>query len=189
MPDGLLPAGASRLHGSPVLNLANIVSFARICAVPLAIWLVLREQLGAAFVVFTMAGLSDALDGWLARRYGGSALGAMLDPVADKALLISMFVTLAAVGVLPDWLAILVVFRDVVILGGAVLLWLTGTLTRVRPLFISKVNTALQLLLVGAALLISGFGLHLPAVMQALTIVVATSTLVSGAAYVVRTTR
>ena len=69
-----------------------------------------------------VAGLSDAVDGWLARRYGGNSIGALLDPVADKALLVTMYVTLAVVRELPDWLAILVVFRDLLIVGGVIVL-------------------------------------------------------------------
>ena len=73
----------------------------------------------------------------------------MLDPLADKALLVSMFVTLAVIGVLPDWLAILAVFRDLVIIGGLLVMWQLAMPVRIRPLLISKLNTALQLLLVG----------------------------------------
>ena len=103
------------------------------------------------------------MDGWLARRNGGgNALGALLDPVADKALLVTMYVTLAAVNVLPDWLAILVVFRDVVIVGGVVVLAVLGQPVLIRPLYVSKLNTALQIVLVAVALLLAGFGLAAP---------------------------
>ena len=89
------------------------------------------------------------MDGWLARRNGGgNSVGALLDPVADKALLVTMYVTLAAVRVLPDWLAILVVFRDMVIVGGVVVLSLLGQSVLIRPLYVSKLNTALQIVLV-----------------------------------------
>ena len=81
------------------------------------------------------------MDGWLARRYGGNAIGALMDPVADKALLVTMYITLAVVGVLPDWLAILVVFRDVLIVGGVVVLAVLGHAVTIRPLYISKLNT------------------------------------------------
>ncbi len=172
-----------------ILNLPNVISFARLCAVPLAIWLVLHRELMAAFGLFTAAGVSDAVDGWLARRWGGSAVGAMLDPMADKALLIGMFVTLAAVDVLPDWLAILVVFRDVVIVGGVLVLWYTETPVAVRPLMISKVNTAAQLVLVGVALLLAGLGIESPALLSALVWAVAATTLASGAAYLARLAR
>lgn len=184
MPDGGLPRGRAE-----IVNLPNIVSFARLCAVPLAVWLVLRHELAAACALFAAAGVSDAIDGWLARRRGGSPLGALLDPMADKALLISMFITLAAIGVLPDWIAILVVFRDVVIVGGVLMLWLTSAPVRIRPLWISKLNTALQLLLVGLALLLEGFGVQVPYLLPALVWAVAGTTLFSGALYVWRTAR
>ena len=86
-------------------------------------------------------------------------MGALLDPVADKALLVTMYVTLAAVEALPDWLAILVVFRDVVIVGGVVVLSVLGQSVLIRPLYISKLNTVLQIVLVAVTLLLSGFGL------------------------------
>ncbi len=106
------------------------------------------------------------MDGWLARRNGGgNSVGALLDPVADKALLVTMYVTLAAVQVLPDWLAILVVFRDMVIVGGIVVLSLLGQSVLIRPLYVSKLNTALQIVLVAVTLLLSGFGLAAPAVL------------------------
>jgi cardiolipin synthase len=174
------PVGASML-----LTLPNAVTFARLCAVPATMWLILRHDLHAAFAVFVAAGLSDAVDGWLARRRGGgNAVGAVLDPVADKALLVSLYVTLAAIGVLPDALAILVVFRDVVIVGGVLVLAVLGHAVRIRPFLISKVNTAVQIVLVGVALLLDGFGLHAPMLMTALVWTVAATTFASGAAYV-----
>src|SRR5690242_16756340 len=123
MPDGTKPPPAL---GSATFTVANFITFLRLCAVPVAVWLVLRGQFLAAFWLFTAAGASDALDGWLARRHGPTRLGGILDPIADKALLVSMFVTLAVVHVLPDWLAILVVFRDVVIVGGVLALSVLG---------------------------------------------------------------
>ena len=184
-----MPDGALRARRAEVVNLPNIITFGRLCAVPLAVWLVLRNQLALTFGLFALAGISDGVDGWLARRRGGSALGAMLDPVADKALLVSMFITLAAVGVLPDWLAILVVFRDVLIVGGLLLMWQLAMPVRIRPLAISKLNTALQLLLVGLALLLQGFTLHAPGLLAVLTWLVAATTVLSGAAYVWKAAR
>ena len=116
MPDG---SQVGRSASATLLTLPNVITFARLCAVPLSVWLVLEQQFVQAFFLFVAAGASDAVDGWLARRNGGgNSVGALLDPVADKALLVTMYVTLAAVRALPDWLAILVVFRDVVIVGG-----------------------------------------------------------------------
>jgi cardiolipin synthase len=184
-----MPDGYARARGAQIVNLANVITFARLCAVPLAIWLVLRRQLALTFCVFAAAGVSDAIDGWLARRRGGSAVGAMLDPLADKVLLVSMFVALAVIGVLPDWLAILAVFRDLVIVAGLMLMWQLAIPVRIRPLLISKANTALQLLLVGLALLLRGFDLHAPTLLNVLIWTVAASTLLSLAAYVVKAGR
>ena len=181
MPDGsrLAPPTSNAL-----LTLPNVISFCRLCLVPFTVWLVLQHRLAEAFALFVLAGLSDAVDGWLARRGAGSAVGAVLDPLADKALMMTMYVTLAVIGALPDWLAILVVFRDILIIGGVLLLTLTGQSVTIRPLLISKINTALQIVLVAAVLFLSGFDLHLPWLATTLIWAVAISTLASGAAYV-----
>jgi len=186
MPDGShYSSGAS----SVVFNLPNIVTFGRLCAVPLAFWLVLEHRLAEAFFLFVAAGISDAVDGWLARRYGGNAIGAVLDPVADKTLLVTMYVTLAAIGVIPVWLAILVVFRDLVIVGGVIVLGILGHPIVIRPLYISKLNTVCQIVLVSLALLLTGFELSVPGLIQGVSWLVAATTLASGAAYVWVTAR
>lgn len=201
MPDGsrLAPAVG---HG--LFNLPNVITFARLCAVPVAVWLVLHASFLWAFWLFVAAGVSDAVDGWLARRRGTTHLGALMDPIADKALMVSMYLTLAGMHVLPDWLAILVVFRDAVIVGGVVALSLTGHTVTIRPLRISKANTALQILLVAVSLLLAGNGMlahiaaepdalaapvWLPALWLPLVWTVAATTLLSGAAYVWQTAR
>ena len=138
--------------------------------------------------MFVAAGASDAVDGWLARRRGPTAVGALLDPVADKVLLVSMYVTLAVVRVLPDWLAILVVFRDAVIVGGVLALSVLRMPVVIRPLLVSKLNTVLQIVLVAVALLDAGLGLNSP-LMPALLWLVTASTLVSLAAYVAQAAR
>jgi cardiolipin synthase len=114
-------------------------------------------------------------------------LGAALDPLADKTLMIGMYVTLAATSQLPDWLAILVVFRDLLIVGGVVLLWLTGHQAEIHPLRISKVNTGLQIGLVALVLGLDAAGLALEPLRTGMIALVAISTLLSGAAYVRRT--
>jgi len=173
-----------------LFTLPNAITLARLCAVPAAVWLILQHRLDIAFWIFVGAGISDAVDGWLARvRDARSALGAILDPVADKALLVSVYVTLAAVGVLPDWLAILVVFRDLLIIGGVMMLWVLGQPPAIRPLLVSKANTVLQIALAAIALLLAGFGLRAPWLLEALVWMVAASTLASGAAYVVQAAR
>ncbi len=171
------------------LTLPNIISFARLCVVPMAIWLVLHRHFGAAFVVFVLAGISDAIDGWLARRQGGTVLGSVLDPLADKTLMVGMYVTLAATGQLPDWLAILVVFRDMLIVGGVVLLWLTSHSLGINPIPVSKTNTALQISLVALVLGLDSLGIVFEPLRLAMIILVTGFTLWSGGAYVARTAR
>jgi len=172
-----------------MLTLPNAISFARLCAVPVAIYLVLERAWGPAFALFALAGISDAIDGWLARRQGGTALGAALDPLADKCLMVGMYITLAGLGQLPVWLCILVVFRDVMIVGGLVLLWLLGNDMPIQPLSISKVNTGLQIGLVGGVLGLNAAGLAWPLLRQAAIWLVAISTGASFAAYVRHTVR
>jgi cardiolipin synthase len=181
MPDG---SPADRGKTASLVNLANIITFGRLCAVPLAFWMVLAHRIDNAFLLFVAAGLSDALDGWLARRYGGNAIGALMDPVADKALLVTMYITLAAVGALPNWIAILVVFRDLLIVGGILVLAVLGHTVTIRPLYISKVNTVMQILLIGVSLLQGGFGFGVPGLADLLTWSVAVTTFASGTAYV-----
>jgi cardiolipin synthase len=183
MPD----TGIAASHA--LVTLPNIISFARLCAVPFSIWLVLHQRFGMAFTLFLLAGVSDAVDGWLARRRGGTVLGAILDPLADKTLMVGMYVTLAAIGQLPDWLAILVVFRDLVIVGGVVILWATSHPMHIRPLDISKVNTVLQIGLVAVVLGLDSAGIELWPVRMGFLALVTVSTLCSGGAYVYRVAR
>ena len=175
--------------GGEVVNLPNVITFARLCAVPFAIWLALHHRFGTTLAVFVAAGVSDAVDGFLARRGGGTALGAALDPLADKALLVGMFVTLGVMGILPDWLAILVVFRDIVITGGVAVLWGLGHAVRIRPLWVSKLNTTLQIVLVALALLLAALRVEADAWLDLMVWMVAATTLGSGAAYVGRVAR
>src|SRR6266446_2935940 len=141
------------------LNLPNLISLARLLLVPLAIWLILGGSYLAAFWIFVAAGISDALDGFIAKRFDRrTRLGALLDPIADKALLVSVYVTLGAAGQLWTWLVILVVFRDVMIVGGFLLLQAIAVPKPFHPLFISKINTGVQVALVGFVLARHGLG-------------------------------
>jgi cardiolipin synthase len=194
MPDGLQ---VGRSTPTVLLTLPNVITFGRLCAVPLAVWLVMERRFEAAFFLFLAAGLSDAVDGWLARRNGGgNSVGALLDPVADKALLVSMYVTLGLANHLPVWLVILVVFRDVLIIGGFLLVSALGHPMGWEPLLVSKLNTAAQIALVGIVLAQLGLDLRifgLDAVLAylhtALIYVVAATTVISGAGYLMRWTR
>ncbi|MBV8737887.1 MAG: CDP-alcohol phosphatidyltransferase family protein, partial [Alphaproteobacteria bacterium] len=105
------------------LSLPNLISLGRLLLVPLAIWLILGHRYGAAFWIFIVAGISDALDGFIAKHFDRrTRLGALLDPIADKALLVSVYVTLGLANQLWPSLVILVVFRDVMIVGGFLLI-------------------------------------------------------------------
>ena len=177
--------GSAAAAEAAFVTLPNLITLARLCAVPATVWLILQREPGIAFAVFVGAGISDAVDGWLARvRHARSTLGAMLDPLADKALLVSVYVTLAAVGVLPDWLAILVVFRDVLIVGGVLMLWVAGQPPAIRPIFVSKLNTAVQIALAALALLLAAFGSTASVLLEAMVWLAAATTIASGATYV-----
>jgi cardiolipin synthase (CMP-forming) len=169
------------------LNLPNLITLGRLLAVPLAIWLILSGAFGAAFWVFIAAGISDAVDGFIAKRFNlRTQIGALLDPVADKSLLVSVYVMLGIAGQLPTWLVILVVFRDLMIVGGFVLVQLFVHKMRWEPLLISKLNTALQILLAAFTLAQLGFGFTVHGLATALVLATAATTILSGGAYLVR---
>jgi cardiolipin synthase len=141
----------------------------------------------AAFWLFVAAGISDGVDGYLAKTLGqSSALGAFLDPIADKVLLVGVYVTLGQAGHLPNWLVIMVVFRDLIIVGGIILQHISDSgVRRVRPLLISKVNTAAQIALIALVLTELGLGFDLGGFLDVLVYVVAATTFVSGAGYII----
>ncbi len=176
------------------MNLANAISVARLCAAPLVVWLILSDELALAFWIFLAAGLSDALDGYIAKRSAHpSVLGAYLDPLADKALLVCAYIALGdynEVGDrLPLWLVILVVFRDMTIVGGAVLFRMLIRTLSMKPLMISKVNTVAQIVLAAVLLGNLGLGLGVGVLVEVLIYVVAVTTLASGGAYIFEWTR
>jgi len=166
--------------------LPNLVSLARLLAAPLVVWLCLSGLWQPAFWVFVAASASDGLDGFLARRLDARTnLGAYLDAVADKVLLVSVFLTLGHSGHIPLWLVILVVSRDVLIVGGVLLLNTLDQRPALAPLLIGKVNTVVQLLLAGVVLGNLGFHLVGAEVVAVLAWVTAATTFVSGGAYLV----
>ncbi len=172
------------------LSLPNIISMGRLLMVPLAIWLILRDRYGAAFWVFVVAGVSDALDGFIAKHFDRrTRLGALLDPIADKALLVSVYVTLGLSGQLWTSLVILVVFRDVLIIGGFLLIQAFAVPKRYDPLYISKINTGLQIALIAFVLGRLGLGIEAGAVDAGLSYAVIATTVFSGFSYIFRGTR
>jgi cardiolipin synthase len=137
-----------------MLTLPNFLTLARIVAVPAFLILLTTQRYGAALVVFLLASVTDGIDGALARACNSkSAIGASLDPLADKLLVVSSFLGLAWLGAVPAWLLVLVITRDVVILVGYLALYFLGMPMEVAPTQISKVNTFLEMLTIGFALL------------------------------------
>ncbi|MFC0217706.1 cardiolipin synthase [Pseudochelatococcus lubricantis] len=128
------------------MTIPNLITILRLLLVPVIVASIGAQAWLAAFVMFVVAGLSDGVDGYIARRFDmRSELGAYLDAFADKALLVSIYVALSVVGVLPGWLAILVVSRDVLILMAIAISWLMTRPVAIRPLLVSKLNTAAQI--------------------------------------------
>lgn len=168
------------------VNIPNIITVFRIFLVPLVVWLMLDGRMQTAFILFVIAGLSDGLDGYLAKKYGWrTELGAYLDPLADKALLVSIFVVLGLFSHLPMWLVIAVVSRDILIVGGILLSWGLARPVTVRPLLISKVNTVGQIVLAATVLGSLGFGLGLDTVKMTLIWITGGLTIASAGTYLV----
>jgi cardiolipin synthase len=167
------------------MNLPNAISIARVLAVPLMIWLIISGEFFVAFWVFIVAGISDGVDGFIAKRFNQqTTLGAYLDPAADKLMLVSIYVAFGILQVLPPWLVILVVSRDVLIVGGVLLATLLEQPVKVRPLLLSKMNTAAQIVFAALVLAVKGFGIGAPEILFIGSIVVAALTLASGTQYV-----
>ncbi len=167
-----------------MINLPNILSFARLLAAPVAIMLMLEGRFTACFWLFVAAGVTDAVDGWIATRFDArTEFGAYLDPLADKALVVSTYLMLGYLGHIPSWLVVLVVFRDVLIIGGAMVAYVILGDFRSRPLIISKVNTAVQIALVAIVLARLGLDIGQPKFDLALAYVAGATTFLSGFAY------
>ena len=172
------------------MTIPNLITIARLLGVPLIVWLMIADRFVEATILFIVAAISDAADGFIAKRFNAtSELGAYLDPIADKALLVSVFVTLGFKGVLPAWLIILAVSRDLFIIGGLLLSYLLGNPMAVRPLWVSKANTAAQIVLIALVLgERSGVAVFQP-FLAAAVLAVAALTVASAAAYLVEWAR
>jgi cardiolipin synthase len=131
----------------------------RIILVPFIVWAIASDKMEIAFVIFIVAGISDAVDGFLAKRFNmASELGALLDPLADKALLVSIYVALGIWGAVPRWIVILVVSRDIMIVSAVIVSWLFGKPIPMKPLMVSKLNTVAQVAFAALVLAALGFG-------------------------------
>ena len=171
-------------HSLLLGSLPNLITLGRLIAVPVMVWLILSDELGLAFWLFVAAGISDGVDGFIAKRYGvESVLGSYLDPIADKVMLVCIYVTLGVEEHIALWLVILVVFRDVLIVGGTMLSQLIDRPVRMRPIFISKVNTVMQIVLAAVVLAEIGLALGTMPLVAVLEYAVAATTVVSGGTY------
>src|SRR6476646_10030401 len=167
------------------MSVPNLLTIARILMVPLLIWLIISGNFRLAFAIFVAAGVTDAVDGFIAKNYDSvTELGAYLDPLADKLLLVSIYVTLGLQGVLPDWLVILVVSRDIMIVGAVILSWLVDKPVKQKPLTVSKLNTVAQIVFATVVLAALAFHWDIPLLLDALMALVAALTLLSVAFYV-----
>jgi cardiolipin synthase (CMP-forming) len=135
------------------VTIPNLITIARLFLVPFTIWLIVSDEPVTAFWFFILAGVSDAVDGFLARQFNmRSVLGSYLDPLADKVLLVSIYVTCGVLGEIPLWVTILVVSRDILIIGAVILAGMLGQPIEMRPRLLSKANTAAQIVLAGLVL-------------------------------------
>ncbi len=167
--------------------LPNFITIGRLVLTPAAIDMIVGEHWRAAFAIFVLAGASDALDGWLAKTFDlRTDLGAVLDPIADKALIVSIYATLAIKGALPPWLALLVISRDVLIVGAVFVAWLLARPMDLRPLPVSKATTAAQLLLAAIVLAGEAFAFPLGEATSLVFAVVAALTVASASVYLWR---
>lgn len=175
-----------RRGGEPGLRLSipNLITLARILLVPVVVWAIATGHMDVAFLLFLLAAISDAVDGFLAKRFGmTTALGAYLDPLADKVLIVSIYVALGIANAIPPWLVILVVSRDIMIVGAVILSWLVDRPVAIRPHTVSKINTGAQIFLACLVLAAQGFRFDAEPLLTLVMALVAVLTLVSVGLY------
>ena len=167
-----------------ILRLPNAITVARLALAPVMILLLKEQDYRAALIVFVLAGVSDALDGFIAKHYNQTTrLGAILDPVADKTLLVSVYVMMTVLDAIPFWLMVVVAFRDLLIIGGYVVYTSLVGAVQMRPSALSKLNTLMQITLAVAVLLKLSNLLPVDAWVNALIYVVLITTVASGLHY------
>lgn len=168
-----------------MIYIPNLLTLARIGMVPWLVVLLQEKQYMWSLLVFAIAGVTDALDGFIAKRFNAQTeLGALLDPLADKALLVCSYIMLSVMQVIPFWLMVAVVFRDIVIVGGYLLMVLFFGAVKMQPLKISKVNTFAQIALIIVVLASLAWGVELGVAGTIMTYFVLLTSVISGAAYV-----
>lgn len=171
------------------MNLPNILTLTRVLMIPLFVIFIINNHFGWALITFVIAGITDGVDGLIARiTHQRTELGAYLDPIADKLLLFSAFITLAIIEVIPSWLVVIVITRDVIILVGFFVMFLTNYHPKINPSLLSKMTTVFQILTIVLVL----FAGYYPVFKQISMIAIygtAVMTVLSGAHYIYIGTR
>jgi len=168
----------------------NGLCIARILLLPPVVWLLVHERFALTLGMFALAAASDGLDGFLAKRFGWtSQLGKALDPLADKILLVGVFVTLAFIGMVPTWLAVVAVARDLIITAGALSYYALYGYPHGQPTVISKVNTLCQVLFLLVIIAAPALGRSWDTAVTVLGALVFVTTVVSGLDYVITWSR
>jgi len=168
-----------------IIYVPNLLTLARIAMVPWLIVLLQQQNYPLSLLVFIVAGISDGVDGYIAKKYNAKTkLGAILDPLADKALLVSSYVMLSIMQLIPFWLVVTVVFRDVIIIAGYLIMEMFFGSVTMQPLRISKINTVVQIAFVIIMLASLALDLDLALIIEVVAYSVFVTSVVSGAAYV-----
>jgi cardiolipin synthase len=171
------------------MNLPNILTLTRVLMIPFFVIFIINQHFGWALITFVIAGITDGVDGLIARiTHQRTELGAYLDPIADKLLLFSAFITLAIIEVIPSWLVVIVITRDVIILVGFLVMLLTNYHPKINPSLLSKMTTVFQILTIVLVL----FTGYYPVFKQISMIAIygtAVMTVLSGAHYIYIGTR
>jgi cardiolipin synthase (CMP-forming) len=166
------------------MTIPNLITIARLIMVPIVIVMIMQQRWTAAFILFVVAGVSDGIDGFIARHFNmKSELGAYIDPLADKSLLVSIYGALAVVGAIPSWLAIVVVSRDAMIVSAVLLSWVMSRPVEIKPIILSKLNTAAQIGFAAFALATNAYGIDMGGFHDIAMLAVATLTVASAGAY------
>lgn len=168
------------------MNVPNAISLFRLCSVPILVWLLLMQRFEWAFWLFLISAISDAIDGIIAKYFNlQTTIGSFLDPLADKALLVSAYITAGLLNLIPMWVVLLVVFRDLVIVGGAIVFETVTKSLEMEPLLVSKTNTLAQIILILSVLSHLVYEIPSDDILGLLQYIVAATTITSGAAYMI----
>ncbi|MCE5211708.1 MAG: CDP-alcohol phosphatidyltransferase family protein [Deltaproteobacteria bacterium] len=169
------------------MNIPNFLSLLRIILVPAIVIFLIQDEYARALIAFSIAGLTDALDGTLARLLNKQTeLGAFLDPLADKTLLSTSFISLSIFGLIPSWLTVIVISRDLIILIGIITLSMMSVTYEIKPVFVSKITTALQIATVFLALFFKIFSFPMINydLIKIISWMTASFTIISGLVYI-----